>query len=96
MTQFVCQFQLNSRLASSLPRASLPVSPLRGPADCPTAHFDQVKTIGKNPESEPFCQYLVHLFSQLSALATMALHVNKAGLAASDKGVNVDLLRRAM
>ena len=52
-----------------------------------------VKTKAGLPQDEPFCQYLVHLFSQLSALATMALHVNKAGLAASDSGVNVDLLR---
>lgn len=41
---------------------------------------------------EPFCHHLIHLFSQLSALATMGLHVNKAGLAAAN-GINVEWLR---
>ena len=43
--------------------------------------FDRVKDHSCDLTKEPFCRHLIHLFSQLSAMATMSLHVNKAGLA---------------
>ena len=54
--------------------------------------FDRVKSHDTNISSEPFCRHLVHLFSQLSAMATMSLHVNKAGLEATSS-INLDWLR---
>jgi hypothetical protein len=54
--------------------------------------FDRVRSHACNLEHEPFCHHLVRLFSQLSALATMGLHVNKAGLATAN-GINVEWLK---
>ena len=54
--------------------------------------FDRVKSPDCDLTSEPFCHHLVHLFSQLSALATMELHVNKSGMASS--GIQMEWLRR--
>ena len=55
--------------------------------------FDRVQSHSLSIEHEPFCRHLVHLFSQLSAMAMMSLHVNKAGLAGAANGVNLDWLR---
>ena len=41
--------------------------------------FDRVQDHSLTLDHEPFCHHLIHLFSQLSAMATMSLHVNKAG-----------------
>lgn len=55
--------------------------------------FDQVRSHAVDLSSEPFCCHLVHLFSQLSAMATMSLHVNNAGLAETTGGVHLEWLR---
>lgn len=54
--------------------------------------FDRVGCHDTEIATEPFCRHLIHLFSQLSAMATMSLHVNKAGLEATSS-VNLDWLR---
>ena len=51
-----------------------------GDAAAQAVAFDQVMSDATNLAHEPFCRHLMHLFSQLSAMATLTLHVNKAGL----------------
>ena len=55
--------------------------------------FDRVGSKDLCIADEPFCRHLIRLFSQLSALATMSLHINKAGLQAAGNGVDLDWLR---
>ena len=41
-------------------------------------NFDRVQTVNTDLTDEPFCRHIVRLFSQLSAMATMRLHVDDA------------------
>ena len=53
--------------------------------------FDQVTNHTTSNRRDPFCCHLIHLFSQLSAMATLSLHLQKAGLAESND-VNLEWL----
>ena len=63
-----------------------------GDAAAQAVAFDQVMSDATNLAHEPFCRHLMHLFSQLSAMATLTLHVNKAGLGEAN-GVHLEWLR---